>query len=349
MSSSRGHLRRWPALAAATALLALAAGAAGLPAASLFAALLTGVAWALATSGELAPPRRAVVPAQAVIGAALGSYFELEPLAELGGRWVPVMLVVVGTLAVSLIAGLGLAAATGLDRPTALLGLVAGGAAAIVVLSDELGADARLVAIMQYARVLVVVLLAPLLMAFAFGATGGPAGADVGAGVAADLAYTALAGGVGVVAARRLRVPAASLLGPLAVGAALTAGGVLDGAVVPGLVQDLAFAVVGVQVGLRFTRETIRRAGRMVPAVLVAVLAMVAACAGLALALAALADVRYSDAYLATTPGGVYAVLATAVGGGADTTFVTAVQVLRVLIMVLAAPPLVRVLASRRR
>ena len=350
MGNLPGTLRRWPALGAATALLAVVAGTAGVPSAALFAALLTGVAWALALSGDMAPPRRAVVPAQAVIGAALGAYFELEPLAELGGRWVPVAAVVVGTLGVSLLAGLAVAAATGLDRPTALLGLVAGGAAGIVVLSDELGAEARLVAVMQYTRVLVVVLLAPLLMAFAFGAPAGSAGGEeAGAGLPADVAYTVIAGGAGVLVARRLKVPAASLLGPLAVGAALTAGGVLDGARVPGLVEELAFAVIGVQVGLRFTRDTVRRAGRLLPVVLAAVVAMIAACAALALALAALADVRFADAYLATTPGGIYAVLATAVGSGADTTFVTAVQVLRVLIMVLAAPPLVRLLASRRR
>jgi Transition state regulatory protein AbrB len=197
---------------------------------------------------------------------ALGSDFDLEPLTGLGGRWIPVAVVVVGTLGVSLLAGLAIAAVTGLDRPTALLGLVAGGAAGIVVLSDELGADARLVAVMQYARVLVVVLLAPLLMAFAFGEPAGSGGAgERGAGLAADLAYTVVAGGVGALAARRLNVPAASLLGPLAVGAALTAGGVLDGAGVPGLVEELAFAVIGVQVGVRFTRDTIRRAGRLLP------------------------------------------------------------------------------------
>jgi uncharacterized protein len=83
--------------------------------------------------------------------------------------------------------------------------------------------------------------------------------------------------------------------------------------------------------------------------VLAAVVAMVALCAGLAVVLAAVADVRFADAYLATTPGGIYAVLATAVGSGADATFVTAVQVLRMLVMVLAAPPLVRVLSTRRR
>ena len=50
------------------------------------------------------------------------------------------------------------------------------------------------------------------------------------------------------------------------------------------------------------------------------------------------------DAYLATTPGGLYAVLAAAFGAGTDTTFVLAVQTLRVLVMVLLAPAVVRVL-----
>ena len=50
------------------------------------------------------------------------------------------------------------------------------------------------------------------------------------------------------------------------------------------------------------------------------------------------------DGYLATTPGGLYAVLATATDSGADTTFVLAVQVLRLFVMLLSAPLVARVL-----
>ena len=53
------------------------------------------------------------------------------------------------------------------------------------------------------------------------------------------------------------------------------------------------------------------------------------------------------DAYLATTPGGLYAVLAVAFGAGADTTFIVAVQSLRVVAMVLLAPLGVRWLLQR--
>ena len=68
-----------------------------------------------------------------------------------------------------------LARTTEVDPPTAALGLVAGGASGIVGMARELGADDRLVAFMQYLRVLVVVLLTPLLVAVAFPGHGGGA------------------------------------------------------------------------------------------------------------------------------------------------------------------------------
>jgi uncharacterized membrane protein AbrB (regulator of aidB expression) len=76
--------------------------------------------------------------------------------------------------------------------------------------------------------------------------------------------------------------------------------------------------------------------------VLVSVLVLLVACFGLAVILDATTSVSLLDAYLATTPGGLYAVLAAAVGAGANTTFIVAVQGLRVIVMVLLAPLAVR-------
>jgi hypothetical protein len=64
--------------------------------------------------------------------------------------------------------------------------------------------------------------------------------------------------------------------------------------------------------------------------------------------LAQLTGVSALDGYLATTPGGLYAVLATAVASGANATFVLAVQSLRLFVMIVAAPPLIRRLAVAR-
>jgi membrane AbrB-like protein len=339
----------WVVLGGATAAIAIGLQAAGMPSPTLFAALLVGLVAALAgRAGHLAVPRTAFVGAQATVGVVLGAYLQSSSLSAVAGSWLPVALVSAGTLALSLGAGLILARLTILDVPTATLGMVAGGASGIVTMADDLGADDRLVAFMQYLRVLVVVLLTPLLVALSGTHGGGHAGASAPAfGTPRDWLITVAVAPLAALAARRVRLPAAPLLGPMIVASALTLAGV--GFAVPPVLRELAFALIGLQVGLRFTLETVRLLGRLLVPVLIGLVGLLAGCFGLAVVLHATAPVSLRDAYLATTPGGLYAVLAIAFGAGANTTFILAVQGLRLLVMVLLAPLAVRRLAAPGR
>jgi uncharacterized protein len=149
---------------------------------------------------------------------------------------------------------------------------------------------------------------------------------------------------VGLLVGRLARIPVASLLGPLVIAAVADLSGLAHGAQVPGPVQTAAFLVIGLQVGISFTRASLRTIGRALPLALAIILGLIAACAGLGAVLASAAGVSPLDGYLATTPGGLYAVLATAADSGADATFVLAVQVLRLFVMLLSAPLLARFL-----
>ena len=92
-----------------------------------------------------------------------------------------------------------------------------------------------------------------------------------------------------------------------------------------------------------------RLLGRLLVPVLAAIGGLLVACFGLAVVLDATTSATLLDAYLATTPGGLYAVLAVAFGAGANTTFIVAVQSLRVIVMVLLAPLAVRWTLNRSR
>ena len=149
---------------------------------------------------------------------------------------------------------------------------------------------------------------------------------------------------MGLALVRAAHVPVGSLLGPMLVAALVDLAGLSHGAQTPALVQDAAFLVIGLQVGVSFTRESLRTIGRALPPALAIIVGLIAACAGLGAVLAHATGVSALDGYLATTPGGLYAVLATAADSGADTTFVLAVQVLRLFVMLLSAPLLARFL-----
>jgi membrane AbrB-like protein len=336
----------WIAIGAATAAAALALNAIGFPSPTLFSALVVGLVVAL-TRPQAAPrlPRGAFIAAQAVCGVTLGAYLQSDALKALGDAWLPVTLVSAATLGLSMGAGRLLARYTPLDVATATLGMIAGGASGIVTMADDLGGDDRLVAFMQYLRVLVVVLLTPVLIAvFGDGGGGTATGPSPSAyGDPQDWLLTALIAPTAALLARRAHVPAGALLGPMIVAGAVTLSG--TDFHVPPVLRELAFALIGVQVGLRFTVSTLRLLGRLFVPVLIALAGLLIGCAGLAVLLHLTADVSFEDAYLATTPGGLYAVVAVAFGAGANTTFILAVQALRLLVAVLLAPLAVRRIA----
>jgi membrane AbrB-like protein len=343
----------WALVAAAAALGGWGLDVAGVPSSWLFGGLLLGLGVALVRPDRLAVPGAAFRAAQAVTGVTLGTYLQASSLSVLGHDWVAVALVSLATLAISLAGGLALARVTALDAPTAALGMIAGGASGIVTMARELEGDDRLVAFMQYARVLVVVLLTPLLIPLVFPghhAVGAAAAAGGGGSILGgplDWPLTLAIAAAGALLARALKVPAGVLLGPMVLAGAITLSGLDSGLATPPLLREEAFAAIGLQVGLRFTVATVRQVGRLLVPVLACIGMLLVACFGLAAALAATTPVSLLDAYLATTPGGLYAVLAVAFGAGANTTFIVAVQGLRVLVMVLLAPLAVRLLVGR--
>jgi membrane AbrB-like protein len=342
----------WAGIAAGVVAGGVLLDTIGLPSSYLFAALLVGLAIALARPGEPAVPPDVFRAAQAVAGVSLGAYLESGSLRALASSWLPVALVSLATLGLSLLCGAVLARTTPLDPPTAALGMIAGGASGIVGMSGELGADDRLVAFMQYLRVLVVVLLTPVGIALLFGGQheSGPALPDAGGTFGDPLAWplTAALAGVGAVAGVRARVTAGVLLVPMLLTGMLVLSGALGDFAVPPLLSQTAFALIGLRVGLNFTLDTVRLLGRLTLPVLGMIAFLLVACFGLAALLAATTPASLLDAYLATTPGGLYAVLAVAFGAGASTTFIVAVQSLRVIAMVLLAPAAVRLMLGRR-
>ena len=335
------------AVVAVGVLAILAFDALGLPSPALFAGLAVGLGRALTVPRRVGVPHSAMTGVHVVIGVMVGTLVQVETLVAIASDWLPVLLVTVSTLVLSLAAGQLMALRRGISRVTGAFSMVAGGASGITVMARELGADERMVAVLQYLRVLLIVLTLPAVAVLVFSAdpAGGPAlGAGDGPGWWAELGFTAGCGVVGTVAATLLRVPVASLLGPMLVAAALDLGGLSGGAGVPFPLVELAFLLVGLQVGLNFTRASLRTVGAALPLAVVVLAALSLACAGLGVALAAVTGVSPLDGYLATTPGGMNAVLVTATSTGADITFVLAVQLLRLFVMLLSAPLIARLL-----
>lgn len=324
----------------------------GVPSALLFAALVVGIGFALMSRTPATVARPFGLAAQGVLGVYIGTMVEPDALSTLGADWPIVLAVAVATLALSMIAGVLLGLHRDVTPLTGALALVAGGASGLVAIARELGGDDRVVAVVQYLRVALITASMPVVVMLIYRAdTSPPAAAGPQQTTPWYLSLLMLAALVlvGGFLARRIRLPGAGLLGPLALTVALEISGLSFGLSVPVLLVQTGYVLIGWQAGLAFTRDSLRAVGRLLPLATVLILALGAATAGLGVVLARVADVSLLEGYLATSPGGVYAVLATAAETGANVTFVIAAQVLRILLMLFCAPLLARGVARLSR
>jgi membrane AbrB-like protein len=344
----RAIVLRWAVIAVVVVVSAQLADAAGLPTPYLFAAFAIGIAHALLTQVALAPSNLLSLVAQGTIGWTAGTYFHRSTLSTVGAHGLSIFTFCILTVALSVGAGLLLARMAPVDQATSSFGMIAGGAAGIISISRELGADERLVAVLQYVRLLIIVVSTPLVATVVFGISRKPVGAaQIDHSVSGIMAFLLIGLCVAIPLARLARFPAAAIIGPMIASAllSLTFGG-LTTPLSPNF-MNIALAIIGLDVGLRFTPSIVREASALLPAAVAIIVAMIAISAVLGVVLANVAHMSQLDGYLATTPGGLSAVIALAIGSQTNIGFVVSVQVLRTFMMLLMAPPLARWLGAR--
>lgn len=339
---------RWLLLLVATVAVTVPLTLINVPSAALFAALIVGVALAIVALAPARVPRQAGAVAQGVLGVYIGTMVHQDAVDALRTDWAIVLAIAVATLVISIIAGALLGLHRDVSPLTGALALVAGGASGLVAIARELGGDDRVVSVVQYLRVALVTATIPLVVTVVFHADRSHPAVNAPQTAEAPwyLSLAMLVGlvAVGAVGGRLLHVPGAGLLGPLALTVVLQLTGLSFGLTVPAVLVQAGYMVIGWQAGVAFTRESLRAIGRILPLALLLIVVLGVATALLGIVLANVTGVTQLEGYLATSPGGVYAVLATAVETGSNVTFVIAAQVLRVLLMLFAAPLLARVM-----
>lgn len=353
----------WVVLLGAVLVVAEVLDRVRFPAPQMILAIVVG--GGLAVAGRLpAPlPREVSIGVQALLGVLMGSYLEVSLLGSIGLALLPVLAITVATLVVSVLVSMVFARACKVTLPTATLGLLAGGSAAVVSCADEMDADVRQVAFMQYLRVMLVAVSAPAIGALLD--NGGhvakmavttahqvtdpdlPHWMVVGRGDQVAGVCTAIVLSlIGIRLGRSLRIPSPALIGPMLLTAAVTALGVSHGYAPTNLFKELLFVLIGFDVGTRFTRAVVLEMARMIPGMTVAIVGLSAVVAALAYLLSLFVPLELSDLYLATTPGGINAVIAAAEGMNANMPLITSVQSVRLLFMVAMLPLMMRMLRS---
>lgn len=340
--------RAWLGLAAASTALALSLDSVRLPAPWLLAPMIVAIVAAVFVGVELSVPGRLVVTAQALIGCLIAHAITPGIFATLLSDWVLFLATTTATIMVSAALGYLLARWRVVPGTVAIWGSSPGGATAMVIMAQAWGADARLVAVMVYLRVVMVAALASC-AALLFAPHAVPlTRASLLAVDPAALLLTLGIAGTGIAIGQWLKLPAGALLCTMAIGAVLNLGGIAQVSP-PRLLLLPAYVVIGWRIGLGFTRETLAVSARALPRLILASALLLAFGGAMAALLVRFAGIDPLTAYLATSPGRMDAVAVIASTSSADVSFVMALQVVRFLTVMIVGPTLARYLAKRAR
>lgn len=319
-----------------------------LPAALLLGPMAAAIVMAIRGAG-LTVPNPAMHFAQGIVGLMIAAILPATFLQDIAAKWPIVVAGTLSTIVVSSGLGWALSRSGLLPGTTAIWGSSPGAAAVMTVISQDYGADIRLVAFMQYLRVACVALTATLVAKF-FGVAHSvapeivwfPAMPALGVlttiAIAAALAYAGL----------RLKLPGGSFVLPMFAGMALQSLGLMQ-IYLPPWVLALSYGMISWTIGLRFTPAILGHAARVFPRLFASIIALILICGGAAWVLVTFAGIDPLTACLATSPGGADSVAIISASTPVDMPFVLTMQLSRFLLVLCTGPALARLLSATPR
>ncbi|MET1030269.1 AbrB family transcriptional regulator [Domibacillus tundrae] len=310
--------------------------------------------------GEKGIPKYWLYIGQCILGIELGQKINLSVLNVFQKDWAVILIMLLLSIAFSLLSGVILWKYSKTDMLTSFFSTAPGGLSAMPGIAEEVGANTAVVSILQTMRVFLVIFIIPIVVsALVFHPSvepviqaAAPAFGWSGLLWTAVLSITAYAGyHIG----KKLKFPAPWLLGSMLFTAVIQSGtstavGHDVIAYWPHEVMILSQIVIAASIGSRFRKEMFVGLKQTIAISFVSTVLFIGAMFGCAYIVSKATGLAFMTAALAFAPGGVAEMATTAVVLNADATFVVAVQVLRIIAVILLLPPVFRMLhASESR
>ena len=295
---------------------------------------------------------------QFILGIHLGQKLNLTFLQVFKENWLAIILMLLLSIIFSLLSGLVLWKYSNTEMMTSFFGTAPGGLSAMPGIAEEAGANTAVVSIIQTMRVFLVILMIPLFASFSASASGNSAN-HVPLPVLTDpefkigmLLWTfALIGFAyaGYRLIKYLRIPAPWLIGSMVgVAIAQSLGSFFIGSDIiswwPHEVIILSQIIIAASIGSRFQKSMFIGLKRTIMVSFLSTVGLIFSMVICAILVAKITEISLITSILAFAPGGIAEMTTTSVVLHGDSTFVVAVQVLRILIICVILPQFFRLL-----
>ncbi|WP_336805098.1 AbrB family transcriptional regulator [Bacillus subtilis] len=318
-------------------------------------------AWLMMAPDQKGINRRWLALGQMILGIELGQKLNLSVLSVLKDHWFSVGVMLILSILLAMLSGYVLWRFSKTDMMTSFVGTAPGGLSAMPSIAQEVGANTAIVSLVQMMRVLLVVLSIPFLVILIYtkqDRTASAAAETISSATAtADFRFAPVLWTVILIlaawgackAAKFLKFPAPWLLGSmLGVAIVHVGGAAVTGhdmtAWWPSQANHVSQVFLGATIGSKMYKSMFAGVTHIIIVGFVSSVGLIAAMFLSAVIVSELTGISLITSVLAFAPGGIAEMATTSVTLHADSTFVVAVQVIRVILVIALLPPFYRLL-----
>jgi membrane AbrB-like protein len=300
---------------------------------------------------------------QTILAVQLGQKINISVLATFKDHWITITIMLLLSVVFSLLSGLVIWKFSRTDMITSFFATAPGGIVAMPSLADDAGANTGVVSIVQTMRVFLVVMIIPLIAATWIAPVVNHTTTNVGIITTAPqfelghlvgtiLLFLVAWGGKFI--GKKLKFPSPVLI-----------GGMLSVAIVqslyilivgtelliwwPAIILIIAQVLMGASIGSRFQRSMFQGIGKVILVAFISTIGLIIAMLLCAFIVSYITGIPLITSVLAFAPGGIAEMAATAIVLDADSTFVVAVQVLRIVVVLLVLPPIFKLFNNHQK
>ena len=300
---------------------------------------------------------------QTILAVQLGQKINISVLATFQDHWMTITLMLLLSVLFSLLSGLVIWKFSQTDMITSFFATAPGGIVTMPSIADDAGANTGVVSIVQTMRVFLVVMIIPLIAATWIAPGVSDSVTNVSSSTSAtpfELSHLVgtglllLAAWGGKFIGKKLKFPSPVLI-----------GGMLSVAVVqslyyfivgtelliwwPAIILIIAQVFMGSSIGSRFQQSMFQGIGKVILVAFISTIGLIIAMFLCAFIVSYITGIPLITSVLAFAPGGIAEMAATAIVLDADSTFVVAVQVLRIVVVLLVLPPIFKLLNNHQK
>lgn len=307
--------------------------------------MILGLIWAMVKGEAQSLPKFFSITGQAIIAIFTASRFSFETLTTAQNYFFPLLICIIVTASFSLFNGYIIYKFSDLDLPSCFLGCTPGAGPSLVAMSEDIGADAIVVAVLQYLRILMVSVIVPIIASFYITEIPSIPVQIISQNyhlllslpLPINITIIILCAFIGIQIGKIIKLPSNLFLAPffsclllfcffpyeITLPVSIFRGGLL---------------LLGLSIGVKFEIKILQKLFKAVLLEIALVLILITVCCVVGYWFHLITKVDTLTALLGSTPGGLSAMMATVIELGGDSGFVLTMQMTRMLLILSLSP-----------